>query len=136
MCNPERRFFLGALVLALVAAGVTVPRAGNSPGEPPAGVREFMEREGGARPGMNKVVGVVSHVFADRHMIGLIDIAEFRECKVVTCAKLTLPVQWPGELPAVSSVVRVTGSVEKRGFRKIFTASTLEVLEPPPGVVR
>ncbi|MDF1551518.1 MAG: hypothetical protein P1P84_00585 [Deferrisomatales bacterium] len=124
---------IAALAVALSAAVVTPPRADTSSEGATTGVREFMEREGGPPAGVNRVDGVVSQVFADRHMIALIDVAEFRECQVVTCAKLTLPVQWQGELPALASTVRVTGSVEKQGSRNIFTASAVEVLEPSPG---
>ncbi len=136
MCNRERYFFIATLAFALIAAGVTPPQAGTSSGEATTGVRAFMEREGGPPSGVNTVDGVVSQVFADSHMVALIDVAEFKECKVVTCANLTMPVQWQGELPAVASVVRVTGAVEKQGFRKIFNASALEVLEPSPGGAR
>ena len=136
MCNQRRYFVIATLAFALIAAGVTPPQAGTSSGEATTGVREFMEREGGPPSGVNTVDGVVSQVFADRHMIALIDVAEFKECKVVTCANLTLPVQWQGELPTLTSIVRVTGSVEKQGIRNVFTASALEVLEPSPGGAR
>jgi hypothetical protein len=133
VCNRERYFVVATLAFALIAVAVTPPQASSAAGEPMSGVRAFMEREGGPPSGVNRVDGVVSQVFADRHMVALIDVAEFKDCDVVTCAKLTLPVQWQGELPAVASIVRVTGSVEKQGFRQVFTASALEVLEPSPG---
>jgi hypothetical protein len=103
--------------------------------EDPMGVREFMDR---SSPGTDAstVEGVVSQISPDRELLSLIDVAEFRECKVVTCAKLTLPVRWRGEPPAVASIVRVTGTVQEEGVRRLFSASSLTVVEPPPGESR
>ena len=101
----------------------------------PIGIREFMERSSPGN-GASTVEGVVSQISPDGELLALIDVAEFRECKVVTCAKLTLPVRWRGETPAVASIVRVTGTVRNDGVRRLFSASSLTVVEPPPGETR
>ena len=74
MCNRGRYWGIAALAVALSAAVVTPPQAGTSSEGETAGVREFMERAGGPPAGVNTVDGVVSQVFADRHMIALIEL--------------------------------------------------------------
>jgi hypothetical protein len=124
-----------ALAVICLAAGMTPAPAGAAEEARPAGVREFMTAGDTAEAGVQVVEGVVSQVLPGSHQLALIDAGEFRECEVVTCAKLTLPVRWQGDLPAVTSLVRVTGSVEKQGMRRIFSATRLEIVKPPRGVL-
>ena len=77
-------------------------------------------------PGTAEVEGVVSQTISTQHMITLIDMEEYKECKVVTCALLRLPVFWKGELPAVYDVVRVKGEVGKRDGKRLFIAKELK----------
>jgi hypothetical protein len=80
-------------------------------------------------PGPVRVDGVVSDVFPDRKMLALIDVKEFKDCKVVTCAQLTLPVRWGGPMPVVASTVRVNGAVKKQGVRRVFVADAMETVD-------
>ncbi len=91
----------------------------------------FMRR---AEVGQSATVeGVVSAVWPKQGRLGLIDAEEFKRCGVVTCAQMTLPVLWAGEMPLVASTVHVTGKVTKKGMRLMFEASGLETVQPPPG---
>ena len=78
------------------------------------------------------VEGVVSAVWPKQGRLGLIDAEEFKRCGVVTCAQMTLPVLWDGEMPLVASIVHVTGKVTKKGMRLMFEASALDTVQPPP----
>ncbi len=111
---------LSALLVATTAAAGDV-----------VGVDTLM-REAERRAGPATVEGVVSQVFPDRDLVGLIDAEEFRKCKVVTCASLTLPVRWKGPVPELASTVRVDGEVRQEGVRLVFVARALEVTAPPP----
>jgi hypothetical protein len=81
-----------------------------------------------AEPGKRVTVeGVVSAVWPKRKRLGLIDAEEFRKCRVVTCAQMTLPVLWAGEMPEIASIVHIAGEVSKRGMRLIFDADSLDL---------
>ena len=92
------------------------------------GVRQFM-RHVERYSGPVTVEGVVSRVFPERQMIALIDVQELKECKVVTCARLTLPVHWNGSMPKVKSIVRVNGEVREEGKHLVFFAKALKKVE-------
>ena len=92
------------------------------------GVRQFMSQVD-RYPGPVTVEGVVSRVFPKRQMIALIDVQELKECKVVTCAQLTLPVRWNGSMPEVKSIVRVNGEVREEGKHLVFFAKALKEVE-------
>ncbi len=118
------------IVLAFVVSlGLAAAPGANAAG--PLGVDELM-RTVDRVSGPVAVEGVVSQVFPDRKLVALIDAEEFRKCQVVTCASLTLPVEWGGALPAVASTVRAQGEVRKQGVRLLFVASSLETTAPPP----
>lgn len=93
------------------------------------GVEEFM-REVDNHPGQVRLEGVVSAVAAEEQALTLIDTAELEQCGVVTCAPLSLPVQWSGEMPAVRDVVMLRGEVAESGGKLFFLASSLERVEP------
>jgi len=119
----------GAAAAALALGAVWAPGA-------PAtgaivGVAELMTHPD-RHPGVVWVEGVVSQVHPGERTLALIDLGEFVECQVVTCAKLTLPVRWDGPMPPVATTVRVEGAIEKQGMRKVFAARSLETTAPPP----
>ena len=116
----------GAAVVLSVVLAAAVAAAGEV-----VGVDTLM-REAERRRGPAIVEGVVSQVFPDRDLMGLIDAEEFRKCKVVSCASLTLPVRWEGPMPELASTVRVDGEVQKEGVRLLFVARALEVTAPAP----
>ena len=90
-----------------------------------------------AEPGQRATLeGVVSAVWPKQGRLGLIDAEEFKKCGVVTCAQMTLPVLWIGEMPQVASTVHATGEVKKKGMRLMFVAEVLETVAPPPSESR
>lgn len=93
------------------------------------GVEEFM-RDVDNHPGQVRLEGVVSAVAAEERALTLIDVAELERCGVVTCAPLSLPVQWNGEMPAVRDVVVLNGEVAESGGKLFFLANSLERIEP------
>lgn len=88
------------------------------------GVDAFMR----STPGLEQPVtveGVVSAVAADSQTLALIDRTEFEQCNMLSCAKLTLPVRWAGEMPELGHTVRVIGRVEDRAGGKVFVGRAL-----------
>ncbi len=71
------------------------------------------------------IQGVVSRIFPKDKMIALIDIQEVKECRVITCANLTLPVKWSGDMPEPAETVQISGRIEKEDNKMIFIALTL-----------
>lgn len=119
---------LDRVLLFVALTTIVLPMLGFAgAGEPiPAvSVRELIKHVD-RYPGPVQVDGVVSDVFPDRKMLALIDVEEFKDCKVVTCAKLMLPVRWEGAMPVVAATVRAHGEVKKQGVRRIFVASSVE----------
>ncbi len=123
----RKRAFRSVAAIAFCAALAAAAAAGGV-----VGVDALM-RDAERHPEPTTVEGVVSQVFPDRDLVGLIDAEEFRKCKVVSCASLTLPVRWEGPMPEVASTVRVEGAVRKEGVRLLFVARALEITAPPPG---
>ena len=76
--------------------------------------------------GLVNIKGVVSVVSPKHQMLGLIDAGEFEACKVVTCAWLTLPVFWTGEMPRVKDTVVVEGEAKQKNRRLVFIARNLK----------
>lgn len=95
---------------------------------PIVGVREFMKNVTKYQ-GRVSVEGVVSNISPKQKMLALIDTQEFRECKVVTCAQLTLPVRWKGEMPKVATVVRVDGEVRSEDGQRFFFARDIKTIK-------
>jgi len=93
------------------------------------GVEEFM-REVDNYTGQVRLEGVVSAVAVEEQTLTLIDVAELERCGVVTCAPLSLPVHWNGEMPAVRDVVVLKGEVAESGGKLFFLANSLERIEP------
>jgi hypothetical protein len=123
-----------ALCLALLflpSLGTGTEKEGLSPavGSVPVLEVSALMREGDGHKGPVRVEGVVSRVFPKEQKLGLIDAAEFKRCGVVTCADLTLPVQWSGPMPEVKSLVRLEGEIQKSGQRLEFVAKSLEKVQ-------
>ena len=95
---------------------------------PIVGVREFMKNVTKYQ-GRVSVEGVVSNISPKQKMLALRDTQEFRECKVVTCAQLTLPVRWKGEMPKVATVVRVHGEVRSEDGQRFFFARDIKTIK-------
>lgn len=92
---------------------------------PALGVDRLM-KEPEKHPGALVVEGVVKTASKKDQTLALIDVAEYRKCRVVTCSLLALPVRWAGELPAVLDIVRVEGEVTTVSGKMLFAARKLE----------
>jgi len=92
------------------------------------GVDELM-RNADHYTGPLRVAGVVSAVSSAGRTLGLIDIQEFEECGVTTCASLTLPVKWSGLMPSIGDTVHVEGEIQEAEGKLFFVGHTLEKLE-------
>jgi hypothetical protein len=93
---------------------------------PILGIRYFMQNSDKYLGTIIEVEGVVSQIIPAQNMVVLIDMEEYKECKVATCALLRLPVFWEGVLPAVYDIVRVKGEVSKRDGKRLFIAKELK----------
>ncbi len=117
-----------ALTILLVGtpradAGQATPVAPQTP-VAPLGVDQFM-REPEKHTGTLVVEGVVKTASKKDQTLALIDVEEYRKCRVVTCSQLALPVRWAGEMPAVLDIVRVEGEVTTVNGKMLFAARKL-----------
>ncbi len=124
------------LVIALLASfpgregqgdGFPLAQAFASDSKPGAvlGVEQLMV-EVDKYEGSSRVEGVVSTVAPAEQMFSLIDIKEFKECGVTTCARLTLPVHWTGSMPAIQDAVRVEGEVKELNGKLVLEANAMD----------
>ncbi len=108
-------------------APVASSRSESASGSSILGVRKYMQNAE-KYPGTIEVEGVVSLKRPSKNLVAVIDIEEYKECKVVTCAKLRLPVFWEGEMPEVYDVVRVKGVMDKRNGDRVFITKELKTV--------
>jgi hypothetical protein len=73
---------------------------------------------------INGVVAGISQ--QDPQLLALLDTAEAKLCKIVTCATFYLSVKHGGNMPKKNDEVNVTGSFDPKG--RVFNASKVEVL--------
>lgn len=71
--------------------------------------------------------GVVAGVNQAEGVFGVIDVREYEACGVVTCAANTLPVRSAGKLPAVKTVVQITGRIVRAEKGLLIEATRVEV---------
>jgi hypothetical protein len=120
------------LTLLYIAALITIiplillknTAAGSQTESAVLGVQEFMKNVDRYQ-GQVRLEGVVSAVSPADQALSLIDIQEFKDCGVTTCAPLTLPVKWQGPLPSVRDVVQLEGEVRESGGKLFFEAQRL-----------
>jgi len=126
----KQNLVLFLVTFSMISSTVLLPLWAGEIGTSTAtvGVWQFM-RQLDRYPGPVTVEGVVSRVFPNRQMLALIDVQELKKCKVVTCAKLTLPVRWNGSMPEVKSIVRVDGEIREEGKHLVFFAKALKKVE-------
>ncbi|WP_298271123.1 cytochrome c maturation protein CcmE [Geobacter sp.] len=62
----------------------------------------------------------------DQTIFGLVDTAEAKLCKTVTCGVFYLPVKYTGKAPKEGDEVNVTGSFGEKG--RVFNATRVDVL--------
>jgi len=127
---------LCSLCVVLIVGGLAAygQAGGNelapSKARPILGVDELMKRVE-QHPGTVVVEGVVSSASADKGLLALIDVKEFKKCKTTTCPKLRLPVRWAGAMPKVEDAVQVEGQVGESDGKLVFLAKSLEKIEVP-----
>jgi hypothetical protein len=97
------------------------------------GVDQFM-RAVGDYQGPVLLEGAVSAVVADEQTLALIDVREFAECGITTCATLLLPVRWTGPMPSVRDIVRLRGEAKDSSGKLVFIASSLERVDLDGGI--
>ena len=76
------------------------------------------------------VTGVVGAVVPKQKLFTIIDQSEYAECKVVTCARYEIPIDFTGKLPDPEQVVMVTGKlVQPQPGRFLFKAKRVEIIK-------
>jgi hypothetical protein len=117
--------YLAALVMIIPLVLVKISAAGSQTESPVLGVQEFMKNVDRYQ-GQVCVEGVVSAVSPADQALALIDLQEFKDCGVTTCAPLTLPVKWQGPWPSVQEVVQIEGEVRESGGKLFLEAKSLQ----------
>lgn len=80
-----------------------------------------------AYTGSVTINGVVSSISKeDPKLFAIIDTAEAKFCKIVTCANFYLSVQYAGNRPKEGDEINVTGSFGEKG--RVFNATKVDVL--------
>jgi hypothetical protein len=76
------------------------------------------------------ITGVVGAVVPRQKLFTIIDQSEYAECKVVTCARYEIPIDFTGKLPDPEQVVMVTGRlVQPQPGRFLFKAKRVEIIK-------
>jgi hypothetical protein len=117
--------YTATLFMVIQLILVNISTAGSQKESPILGVQEFMQNVDQYQ-GRVRLEGVVSAVFPAEQALSLIDIKEFKDCGVTTCAPLTLPVKWQGPWPSVRDVVILEGQVRESGGKLFFEAKSLQ----------
>ena len=117
--------YIAALVMIISLILVKIPAVGSQTESPVLGVEEFMKNIDHYR-GKVRLEGVVSAISPADQALSLIDIEEFKDCGVTTCAPLILPVKWQSTLPSVKEVVQLEGEVRESGGKLFFEAQRLQ----------
>ena len=131
----RKSIILCSLCVVFIAGLAAYGQAGGndpapSKAQPILGVDEFMKGVD-QHAGTVVVEGVVSSASAERELLALIDVKEFKKCKTTTCPKLRLPVRWTGAMPEVEDAVQVEGQVEESDGKLVFLAESLAKIELP-----
>lgn len=117
--------YRAVLLMILPLLLVKIPASGSQSESAVLGVQEFMKNVDRYQ-GKVRVEGVVSAVSPAAQALSLIDVQEFKDCGVTTCAPLTLPVRWQGPWPSVNDVVQLEGELRKSGGKLFFEAKRLQ----------
>ena len=116
------------IILGLTLSSLSICAEENKTSVKHIGVRELMKNP---EKFVDEVFveGVVSRIMLQYQLLALIDIQEVKECKVITCADLVLPVKWIGEMPKLADAVQIKGKIEKENNRMIFKAKDLQKID-------
>ena len=86
-----------------------------------------IQADSAAYTGTVTINGVVANISKqDPKLFGIIDTAEAKLCKILTCATFYLPVKYTGNTPKEGDEVNVTGSFGDKG--RVFNAIKVDVL--------
>ena len=76
------------------------------------------------------VTGIVGAVLPKQKIFMIIDQSEYAECKVVTCARYEIPIEFDGKLPKPEWMVVATGRlVQPQRGRFLFKARRVEIIK-------
>ena len=121
--------FVVALV-AIIIAGITFAGISSGMGKKvqTKGVLSVGEIEADpqAYSGTVTINGVVAHISKNPGAFGIIDTAEAKLCKILTCATFYLPVKSAGLTPKEGDEVNVTGSFGDKG--RVFISTKVDEL--------
>ncbi len=108
-----RKWGIVGFLVVLLGAGLALGMGSRSGTPGPAGALDVnsVASDPSAYKGSIQVRGVVSKVSPSDSTFVLIDIREYRACKVVTCASKFVPVSYGGALPEVKEELVVTGEM-------------------------
>lgn len=128
--KPSRVLLLVGVVLVLAASAVVVRGLLGRESVPADGVLAVDQLAKNPTAYADRVVtldGVVSAQVPEQQLFTLIDLAEYADCKVVSCSQYQVPVAFAGDLPGVEQSVRVTGRlVQPEPGRFLVQASAVE----------
>lgn len=132
-CSPDEIVVAAPKVAATVQPTAEVDVPASAEEQPrslpePIGVDELMQNPE-LHSGVVRVRGVVSAVGEEDQSLALIDLAEYEDCAVTTCASLALPVRWFGTPPEVERVVELIGDIQDESGKLIFVATDLKLLD-------
>lgn len=129
-------FTLLVLAIGIAAVFLRPSSGGSSLGNPSTnpqprpsvrlGVDDLMRNVERHRKGSVQVEGIVSQTSPQDKTLTLIDTQEFERCGL-GCAKLMLPVRWPGTMPGMKEKVRVEGEIEEAGGKLVFVARSMAI---------
>lgn len=76
------------------------------------------------------VSGVVGTVVPKQKIFTIIDQSEYAECKVVTCARYEIPIEFDGKCPKPEQVIVATGRlIQPQPGRFLFKARRVEIIQ-------
>lgn len=121
-----------AVLVAVIIAGLAFAGISGGMGAKPLAKNGVLsvndiQADPAAFTGTITINGVVSGFSKeDPKTFSIIDTAEAKLCRTVTCARLYLPVHYEGPAPKVGDEVNVTGELTEKG--PLFNAQRVEVL--------
>jgi hypothetical protein len=118
------------LVGVILLAGFTMAMSGRPKGvvsNKPLNV-DWVASDPSAYKGTFKIKGVVSSVSSAKSTFVLIDLREYSECRIVTCASKFVRVGYRGKLPRVTDKLVVTGEMVLHGKGYLFEAKEVQSL--------
>lgn len=123
-----------AVLVAVIIAGLAFAGLSGGMGAKPSAKDGILsvndiQADPAAYTGTISINGVVSGLSKeDPKTFAIIDTAEAKLCRTVTCARFYLPVKYDGPAPKIGDEVNVTGALTDTGKGPLFSAQKVEVL--------